>query len=240
MPASININAEDLVSCKVPEDSVLETRGKKIGRLAGNLLWGGEDCDFYFTTCQMRRGVIGTILPAEKIIVDFYAWDTNLTKFYDKTRSVEFFQSCKKKGIQNAVELDFSVWYDQPRIVNLYQLYNANKRTRDLVQQGMKILINGNLLHADYFDVWDLYLPKKINSLVFDNNHTFNKAYIAKDLETIRKIYDSGRTIKNLIFIDGKKDHSYLRPIIALLEKNDCTYTFIPPRIRVMQIFTQQ
>jgi hypothetical protein len=172
-----------------------------------------------------------------KIILDYYSWDEKLELYYNKEKAIEMFKWFKEEGIDKSVELDFSVFYDKVKIVNLYNLHFANKRSKDLLNFGFKILINFNLIHPDYFEVADCYLPKTINTLVCDNNHKFSKTYLQKDREVFEMLYKSGRKIKNIIFIDGKKNHAYLLPILKSLEAEDTTYTFIPSRANIISIF---
>lgn len=226
---TLQLNEDDIAVFKIPEDSILETRGKKIGRIAGGLVWN-EGADYYLTSFKPKLDTVKKI-GGDKMIVDFYMWDAGLTPFFNKAKSIQKFKELQKMGIKICNELDFSVWYDKAKIINLYNMHYVNKRTRDMIRLGFKVTINFNMIHSDYFEIWDYYLPKKVNTIIYDNNHKMNKMYIKKDFEALDKFYKSGRSLGKVIFIDGKRNHDYLLSIISLLEKNNTEYCFIPPRI---------
>ena len=234
----IQIKAEDVAIFKIPESAIFESRDKKVGRIAGDLVWN-RDADLFLTTLKPRKEVIRQI-PPSKIITDFYCWDASLMPYYNKERADEKFDEVKLLGCDKCVELDFSVWYEKPHIINLYNIFFANRRTRDMYMKGIKIAVNFNLITPNYFEIADYYLPQTINTMVCDNNHAINDVYLQSDYESFEKIYNSGRKLKSVIFIDGKVDKSYLMPILKLLERNDTYYTFIPSRIRLMSLLSKK
>ena len=226
---TLQLNEEDIAVFKIPESSILETVGKKIGRITGGLVWN-EGADYYITSYKPKLETVKKI-GGNKMIIDFYMWDDGLIPFYNKAKAMTKFRELRKLGINCCNELDFSVWYDKAKIINLYNMHYVNKRTRDMIKLGMKVTINFNMIHSDYFTIWDYYLPKKVNTIIYDNNHKMNKMYVKKDYEALKLFYESGRKIGKVIFIDGKKNHDYLLQIIGLLEANHTEYCFVPPRI---------
>lgn len=227
------LNKEDIVQFRIPEDAVLDTKDKTIGRIAGSVKY--NECDLYLTTFKMQSLVKSVVSP-DKIISDFYAWDAALAEYYNKSTAIHKFKQIKEQGINKAVELDFSVFYDQPAILNLYNIHYCNKRTRDMINMGFKIIVNGNLITSKFFEVNDYYLPLHIKTIVFDNNHRFNETYINLEIDMLNKLY-SKRTVDNAIFICAKKSKAYLLPILKVLESHNTSYCFIPPRAAVIQSY---
>ena len=150
------------------------------------MTWGGKDAtpDDGVTHYFWNTGLASpTGLPYERAILGFYTYDYKFESWWDKPSY--YTAKVMNLGIQTAVAPDFSVWYDDPKVFQLYSIYRAQWFGRYFQEAGMKVI--PRVLMSDRTEMMDVSfmgIPKKAPILSM-SMQTFDK-HDAKELEVAK------------------------------------------------------
>jgi len=151
------------------------------------MTWGGQDAtpddgvSHYFWNSGLASP---TGLPYERAILGFYTYDYKFEQWWDKPS----FYTAKimNLGVQTAVAPDFSVWYDDPLVFQLYSIYRAQWFGRYFQEAGMKVIPRVIMSdRKEMLDVSFMGIPKKapvisMSMQTFDK-HDEKELAVAKD-----------------------------------------------------------
>lgn len=214
---------------KLREDKwVPITEKNTIGKAQGDLFYR-KDADYVFT-CFDHWSIIQRTLdhiPADHIVGDFFTWDYALEKLRNPDTWGNLLARLKEKGVSNISGMDFSIFYDQPDIISLYNLYHNLLKSRIAQDRGFDIVLNWNWIQTRYEPVYQKCLPTQIPCLVMDLNHFQTKEtqqYNADAFAMLTGITD----IQYIVIQSGSKSLVQFAPLIAAIKQHDIKYTTIP------------
>jgi hypothetical protein len=105
------------------------------------ITWGGPDAstDDGHSTYIWNYGLASpTGLPYDRAMVCFYTYDFKFEGWWDKT--AYYAAKCMNKGLTMAFVPDFSVFWDDPKIYQLYSMYRGQWVGRFLQEAGIRVI----------------------------------------------------------------------------------------------------
>ena len=127
------------------------------------MTWGGKDAtpDDGQSWYIWNHGLASpTGLPFDRSILCFYTYDYKFEQWWDKPSYHT--AKCMNLGVRTAIAPDFSVWYDDPKVFQLYSIYRAQWFGRYFQEAGMKVI--PRVIMSDSQDVLDISfmgIPRK-------------------------------------------------------------------------------
>lgn len=225
---------------KLSQNYILDFDLKKqtFGRMQNGFIYK-KDADFILVTCNtsyIRKAV--QIIPPEKIILDFYVWDYDLMRFWERNKFMSVLKYAKNLGIDKCVQMDFSIFYGMPKPMLEAHLFKNFTRMEDAASLGFKQIYNFNCFVPDYIELYKEILPKEI-SMVIDQNHIKNKLALEQDLYTLRKISEFTK-IKNAIILTTSQKTEKYSDLLRLLNRLNVTYIFLPGYYKTFAVLWQK
>jgi hypothetical protein len=214
---------------KLREDQWVPITAKNtVGKAQGDLFYR-KDADFVFT-CMDHWSIIQRTLkhvPADRLIGDFFTWDYALEKLRNPDTWGNLLTRLKENGISKISGMDFSIFYDQPDIISLYNLYHNLLKSRQAQDRGFDLVLNWNWIQARYEPVYQKCLPSGIPCLMMDLNHYQTKEtqrYNVDAFEMLTRITDIG----HIVIQHGKTSLVPFAPLVASVKQHNISYVTIP------------
>jgi hypothetical protein len=192
-------------------------------------------------TCFDHWSIIQRTLkhvPADHIVGDFFTWDYALEKLRNPDTWGSLLAKLKENGVSNLSGMDFSIFYDQPDIISLYNLYHNLLKSRIAQDRGFDIVLNWNWIQTRYEPVYQKCLPTEIPCLVMDLNHFQTKEtqqYNAAAFAMLTGICD----IRYIVIQSGSKSLVQFAPLIASIKQHNIKYITIPSQSVLLPRVTQ-
>lgn len=103
--------------------------------------WGGKEAseDDGETWWIWNYGLASpTGMPYDRSILCFYTYDYKFEQWWDKPSY--YTAKVLNLGVKNAIAPDFSVWYDDPKVFQIYSIYRAQWFARYFQEAGMNVI----------------------------------------------------------------------------------------------------
>jgi hypothetical protein len=125
--------------------------------------WGGKDAtpDDGVTTWIWNYGLASpTGMPYDRSILCFYTYDYKFETWWDKPSY--YTAKVMNLGVKTAIAPDFSVWYDDPKVFQLYSIYRAQWFGRYFQEAGMKVIPRVIMSNSqEVLDISFMGIPRK-------------------------------------------------------------------------------
>ena len=125
--------------------------------------WGGPEAstDDGITTYIWNYGLASpTGLPFDRAILCFYTYDFKFEGWWDKPSY--YTSKVLNRGITMAVAPDFSVWWDDPIVFQIYSIYRAQWFARYFQEAGIRVIPRTCMYNTEKMrDVSWLGIPRK-------------------------------------------------------------------------------
>ena len=178
------------------------------------------------------------VFPVENLIIGFYEWDYILDVYDTEEKYGELLDTFWAAGVRNVVQYDFSVWYqedEEKRLMNMYR----NFRYMEIAQQkGFHTLLNFNNIMLKYMSVYKEILPKKLNTVVIDANHSESAYSRHESIALNALLEDFG--VHSVIVRTGKRITKRLQYILVPCKAHNAQVLYSPTEMYFMAFSQKQ
>ena len=154
-------------------------------------------------------------MPTAGATLAFYVDDYKFESAWND--AVKWVSSLYNKGWGAVVAPDFSVWRDDPLVIQLHNIYRSRWCARYWQEAGLKVIPSLNWSDERSYEFATLGIPrncKVVSCQVQTTRSSKGKEYFAKGLaENIRQIQP-----ENVILYAGLNQRDWLEPLLANLE----------------------
>lgn len=237
-------NIEMDISCfkKLDENKFLQIDLSKesVGRSMRNLFYN-KDADYIFLNYGNKKDLNKAleVVKPQKLIIDFYMWDCTLKRYEDISKYINDLNRAKSLGVDKCVQIDFSVWYNDPQPIQLANLYKNFIRLHIAQQLGFLTVLNFNTILPYWYDIYEYVLPKRVNTVFMDNGHgefRKDKNHTQNEIKALHNLL-SLTEVKTFIIQSSKVSDDDMKPFAYELKKAGIEYAIIPSQTKVLGLF---
>jgi hypothetical protein len=219
---------------KINEQFIDIPEGSTIGVANNSRLFYKKNADFLTSSFDRKtapKKLIEWGIPPEKIIMTWFMWDNILNRFKSSSTYIEYLQAALSVGVNKCVQMDFSIWYEDPEPIQVHNLYFNFVRLRQAQELGFQTILNFNNILVKYEEIYRKILPENVHTVWVDENHSEQK-YQITEYQSLEMLLDICK-VKHFIFQTGKKQLPHRKKFLYLLKQHGIRYTILPTELKI-------